>query len=451
MWAVQRRRERATLVVALLVCCAGGRMEVECGEKLYTKSFFSPVFETSPGNVFDRFQNVEFPEGHLAVRSFTADMFDADTGQPISLSELYLHHWLLLKFAVKKGFKELLSSAPLAARNSTRRYGSHYLHNHMERMAFRPEAQPLQGPLKGRQVCHEDEGPQSDHAFGTGAESRHTKLIFPAPYGVVTGDKSEYEEGYEEAWYLNVHSIDLRGVVDPRGCFECACHLYNVTVDYDGFPLPDGYKGGLRCCYHLTNCALKPGVQDKPRRVQMKYTISWVEYDDSVRPLRCFVLDATDTRASVDDTPDCKAEYDIPKCTDGTAHEECIHTLKSVEGLPKGGDLIFAFLHQHSGGLGGRVFNEAGEKLCESLPIYGQGNEAGNEAGFVVGMSPCYPKPGSVKIRTMEALRVESDYSSVVSRTGVMGNMKVYVADTVTEELDPLAGRDIEQVVNSVE
>lgn len=98
---------------------------------------------------------------------------------------------------------------------------------------------------------------------------------------------------------------------------------------------------------------------------------------------------------------------------------------------------------------------QAGEKLCESLPIYGQGdeagNEAGNEAGFVVGMTFCNPKPGSVNIRTMEALRFESNYSNILNRTGVMGIMKLYVAQTVAEEMEPLAVRDIEQVVNSAE
>lgn len=306
MWTVQRRRERATLVVALLVCCAGAILEVEGGEKVYTKSFFSPVFESSPGNVFDPHQNVEFPEGHLALRTFTCEVVDADTGEPIPLSELYVHHWFLHKFGVKKGFKALLSSAPLPAPHLPRRYATHYLRKPLHRMAFRPEAQPVQGRLKRRQVCADDEDDLGDDPFAAGAESRNIELSFPAPYGIVTGDMSEYEEGYEEAWYLNLHTIDLRGVVDPRGCFECRCDLYNVTVDVDGHPLPDDYKGGLRCCHHLTNCALKPGVQAKPRRAQFKYTMSWVDYDESVRPVRSYFLDATDSRASVYDRPECK-------------------------------------------------------------------------------------------------------------------------------------------------
>ena len=36
-----------------------------------------------------------------------------------------------------------------------------------------------------------------------------------------------------------------------------------------------------------------------------------------------------------------------------------------------------------------------GRVLCSSIPTYGQGKEAGNEAGYIVGMSTCYPQPGS--------------------------------------------------------
>ncbi|OAE20519.1 hypothetical protein AXG93_948s1260 [Marchantia polymorpha subsp. ruderalis] len=357
-------------------CCAGAILEVECGEKVHTKSFFSPVFETSPGNVFDPHQNVEFPEGHLAIRSFICEMVDADTGEPIPLSQLYVHHWFLQKYGVKKGFKSLLSSAPLAAPHLPRKYASHYLRNQLHRISFRPEAQPVQG----------------------------------------------------------------------RGCFECVCDLYNVTVDVDGHPLPDDYKDNS-----YSNC---------PDSMKSCGDICVDAFGYSLIIVRLFRGNflmgslGNSTLLKGPNRPSMgshRGEYDITKCTKGTPHEECIHTLQSVEGLPMGGDLIFAVLHQHSGGLGGRVFNEAGDKICESLPIYGQGDEAGNEAGFVVGMSPCNPKPGSVNIRTMEALRLESNYSNVVDRTGVMGIMKLYVAESVAKELEPLAVRDIKQVVNSAD
>ncbi|KAK9995244.1 hypothetical protein SO802_019930 [Lithocarpus litseifolius] len=50
------------------------------------------------------------------------------------------------------------------------------------------------------------------------------------------------------------------------------------------------------------------------------------------------------------------------------------------------------------GGIGSTFYGEDGQVLYSSLPTYGQGKEAGNEAGYIVGMSTCYPQPGCVKI-----------------------------------------------------
>nr|GMD37394.1 uncharacterized protein LOC109163135 [Ipomoea batatas] len=89
--------------------------------------------------------------------------------------------------------------------------------------------------------------------------------------------------------------------------------------------------------------------------------------------------------------------------------------------LPNGGDLIYAVAHQHVGGVGSTLFGEDGRVLCNSFPIYGNGTEAGNEDGYIVGMSTCYPQPGSVKIAPMEKLTIISNYSSAQMHTGVMG------------------------------
>lgn len=63
------------------------------------------------------------------------------------------------------------------------------------------------------------------------------------------------------------------------------------------------------------------------------------------------------------------------------------------------------------------------------MPTYGNGKEAGNEAGYIVGMSTCYPKPGSVKISDGETLILESNYSSSQQHTGVMGLFYILVAE----------------------
>lgn len=70
-----------------------------------------------------------------------------------------------------------------------------------------------------------------------------------------------------------------------------------------------------------------------------------------------------------------------------------------------------------------------GRLLCESTPIYGGGVEAGDEAGYIVGMSTCYPKKGTVRVRDGEVLTVVSNYSSEQRHTGVMGLFAVLVAD----------------------
>lgn len=74
------------------------------------------------------------------------------------------------------------------------------------------------------------------------------------------------------------------------------------------------------------------------------------------------------------------------------------------------------------------VFQD-GRVICSSIPTYGEGKEAGNEAGYIVGMSSCYPRPGSVKINDGETLVLESNYSSTQKHTGVMGLFYILVAE----------------------
>lgn len=64
------------------------------------------------------------------------------------------------------------------------------------------------------------------------------------------------------------------------------------------------------------------------------------------------------------------------------------------------------------------------------MAVYGEGKEAGNEAGYIVGMSSCYPQPGSVRISDGETLILESNYSSTQRHTGVMGLFYILVADS---------------------
>lgn len=75
--------------------------------------------------------------------------------------------------------------------------------------------------------------------------------------------------------------------------------------------------------------------------------------------------------------------------------------------------------------------DQDGEGICSSMAKYGNGNEPGNEAGYIVGMSSCYPDP--VKVSYGETLTLEFNYSNVIGHTGVMGLFYILVAQQLPE------------------
>jgi len=71
--------------------------------------------------------------------------------------------------------------------------------------------------------------------------------------------------------------------------------------------------------------------------------------------------------------------------------------------------------------------------LYTSKAKYGTGRKAGNEKGYLVGMSAFYPKLGSIKIKDGEIVTMESRYKNEF-RTGAMGHMYFYLADRLPHE-----------------
>lgn len=69
-----------------------------------------------------------------------------------------------------------------------------------------------------------------------------------------------------------------------------------------------------------------------------------------------------------------------------------------------------------------------GRVICTSIPKYGKGKKAGNEKGYVVGMSTCFPQPGSVKILDGETLTLEASYKNNKRHSGAMGLFYFLVA-----------------------
>ncbi|OAY78641.1 hypothetical protein ACMD2_07203 [Ananas comosus] len=386
------------LLALLYFSAVSGSQASKIGPPLLkSATFLSPPFFLRPGSVSNKFYfDIPFPKGHIALKSFNAEVVD-ENGVPVPLHETYLHHWVLERYYGRREYGDLDLSKIILVRNSG--------------------------------ICNHTLG----QYYGLGSETRRTSTWVPDPYGIEVGKPEEIPLGYEERWLLNIHAIDTRGVEDRLGCTECKCSLYNVTKDEYGHPIADNYIGGLYCCYDETQCRVKEGVEGVTRKLFLKYTVMWVDWDVSVAPVKIYIFDVTDTGEATSDPrrSSCKVEYEVPACSlEDKANGECVHTKTAVRlVMPRGGHIVYGVSHQHSGGLGSALYGEDGRLLCTSNPTYGEGEEAGNEANYIIGMSTCYPKPGSVKVSDGEALTFVSNYSSTQLHTGVMGLFYILVAE----------------------
>ncbi|CAN1257279.1 hypothetical protein LINPERPRIM_LOCUS9566 [Linum perenne] len=360
------------------------------GYNVKSATFLSPEFVLGPGSVENRvYTSIDFPTGHIGIKSFDAEVVD-QLGNSIPLHQTYLHHWLLERYHVTKNSS---STTGRLVRNSG--------------------------------IC---QGTTLGQYYGLGSETRKTSTHVPDPYGIQVGNPADIPDGYEEKWLLNVHAIDTRGVEDSLGCTECLCDLYNVAKD--DISLPSGYIGGLRCCKDRTQCKLKQGFQGPRRSLYLRYTIKWVDWDYGILPVQIFIFDVTDKRRSGGSTETgCQVvEYDVASCE---SHGWCVDVKKTRLRMPTSGYVVYGVAHQHTGGIGVTLYLKNGEAICNSAPMYGTGDEAGNEAGYIVGMTTCYPEPGSLKLTAGEELVLESNYTSTSTRghTGVMGLFYILVAD----------------------
>ncbi|XP_022850390.1 uncharacterized protein LOC111372332 [Olea europaea var. sylvestris] len=396
----------AILVFITIVQSSQAYLRNENGVK--TAVFLSPKFLMEPGSVSDKyFYNIDFPRGHIGLKSFDAEVID-EAGNSIPLHETYLHHWLFVRYYQRK-------------------------HNGSDVAKYHGDL-GLDGPdfvvVKNSGVC--DYG--LIQYFGLGSETRRTSTYVPDPYGIEVGNLEDIPSGFEERWMLNVHAIDSRGVEDRMGCTECRCDLYNVTVDDYDQPLPPDYNGGLRCCYDETRCRVRQGFLGVKRSLHLKYTVKYVDWYTSIVPVKIYILDVTDIWTMADESRGiksrhrCQIEYEVPSCAVDAGNDYCTHTKSLHVSLPIGGDVIYGVAHQHAGGIGSALYGEDGRVICSSNPMYGEGNEPGNEAGYIVGMSTCYPRPGSVKISSGETLTLVSNYSNAQRHTGVMGLFYILVA-----------------------
>ncbi|XP_028765910.1 uncharacterized protein LOC114723833 [Neltuma alba] len=372
--------------------------------------FLSPKFELEPGSVQDDYYyDIGFPRGHIAIKSFNGEVIDEE-GNSVPLHETYLHHWLIVRY---------------------------YQHKRVTNTGNN-ESDSDQVIVGNSGLCPAD---TLGHYFGLGSETRGINTDIPEPFGIEVGNPAEIPNGYEEKWMLNVHAIDTRGVEDRLGCIECKCDLYNITKDEYGQPLRPDYIGGFLCCYHNTQCRVKEGLRLPKRSLYLRYAIKWVDWSDLIIPVRIYILDVTDNLQAphgfktLSTKHNCKVEYDVQSCSNSHKDKtKCIDVKRTSLPMARGGYVIYGTAHQHAGGIGSTLYGQDGRVICSSIPSYGTGKEAGNEEGYIVGMSTCYPQPGLVKIIDGETVTLESNYSrGSRPHTGVMGLFYLLVSDQLPQ------------------
>jgi len=354
------------------------------------KVFNSPSVTSRPGIVNNKYFDVEAPTGHFATVDFNAELV-YDNGEPVPLTDVYLHHWILLE------------------------YESDASPEHVKKMANMNPANSYLGKTRGLR-----------QAWAKGGETRHLNSYMPAPYGSVSGG-----DGVKTKWMVNLHGIDTRGAAHRWACTECRCDLFsggNRTQD-----LPEDYIGGLYCCEDETRCKLREGFNGDDvsfeRKYHLQYTWTYIDYDECIVPLTQMGLDVTVKPGY----PRGTVEYDVM----GHCHRyernkpECVDTREVIMESRLEGTLVYAVSHLHAFSLDSILYGEDGREICHSSPIYGHGHTAGDERGYVVGITHCVNgADGLTKIKKGEKLRYVVTYTKVGGpHTGVMGVMFLKLAE----------------------
>jgi len=413
--------------------------------KTYTR--LTGAMPLRPGEVSNTYHRLAIPPGPIAITEFKAEVVEKDSDGnvvPTPLRDAYLHHHVV--FSEQESREE----------------------EHRRRRWF---------PMKPRNRDAVDRG----FGFGAGTESRGTPQKFPDPYAFVT------DEGEDELM-ANVHVINTRRLseADAGHCLECPCTEddvfasngtilgsvaarrknwgeCNLDLVHEGNDscFPWTYKGGLLCCEHGDFCldaydanstGYNEGLAEAAGPVStfyLRYQLTYTALKRDTRPL--FLAACCD--ASGNDTVSGNIEYDIPPLCDkdDTAENEaCVHEVTTTQMLHGHGesfgtgelakeyadrevDVVYMVGHLHRGGLSMMAKDaKTGEVLCESLPSYGSGNEVGDEAGYINGMSTCTFDPPR-RMRTSDPLIITGRYDARKAHTGVMSLFYVALAEVPVE------------------
>lgn len=366
-------------------------------------TFRSSAFQLDPGRVLLTHPNTThllMPPEPFVITSLHLEVVRASDGQSVPLTEVYNHHVALYAAGGKVGADIVCGGAWVD---------------------------------------------MMDSIFAIGAEARGTKVEFPDNHGFAGAGP----------WLANIHLIRSEGVPDVKRCIECAC--------------PTG-GGSEDCCKHLTICPGFPlGEKDRNasdiKGYSLQYTVGWSPSIEQYRLLKYMTLDATG----------CQLEFHVPaRCPwmwrnnnehggrvsggiglRGSGRDlpsdfvtairppqpGCVEHVSWDYELPANaeGELVYNKGHIHTGGLNISAYLlRPGEQhprhLCTSTARYGTAENfpvavAGNELGYVVGMSTCSFAVGQRPLlRAGDRVRVEAFYRTDLWFNGVMGLMDFALA-----------------------
>jgi len=379
----------------------------------------------------------------IAIVDYQVDIvgFDEATGEEfqVPLYDGYNHHYLMSvgEYAMMKAFYDKHKNDP---------YGGYGLNT-----TARPSSMSMQ-QMQRTMMDIGRRGKQRTGNFGggSGAEERGTSHMLPAPYARVV-DKPEAimplihlintktlnggGEGYspllecpctpQRTFDVKDDLIDSRPPVPPFSC--------NLNFENEENPscAISTYESGFRCCEDgvFVIDTDEYDVDSLPEttfyfKFNFKYVPEEPEVTLPVRPPACCDVTANLTVGG-------NIEFDVPQCTPGIAPEDCVYEMASSQHFDLMSNyhsdekeepevdpdqlvgLVYAVGHLHVGGLSLDLYNdETGELICHSAPTYGEGLEAGNEKGYLVGMSDCVFDP-PLYMKRSEVLRTVSRYNNV--------------------------------------
>jgi hypothetical protein len=131
----------------------------------------------------------------------------------------------------------------------------------------------------------------------------------------------------------------------------------------------------------------------------VQYEWEYFDWSECLIPTSTFAMDITNHDGFDEDL----VEFTVEGCGDADRNsEECLDTREATLVAPTGGEIVYSVSHLHASTLDAVIYGEDGRVICRTTPMYGQGEEAGNEKDYVVGIKSCYGNPG-----TPDAIRVE--------------------------------------------